>query len=570
MGSHQSKDSSNGEKRRRRKINTLTNTTSTSSTSLHLKKVLTSSISTPAYQQQSIDFINEETNDTNKPKYSPFYKRSNSPSPPQQQQQSTASHPVNPVRHQVVLSDQVTPLSSLASVSRHLRRSNSKNDTNNNRRNDHPTDKQSNRRFSIHRQKSGVQLKQQDYDATSAISGMTSEDDDIRSNPSLSRSGIYASSIGSSNSMHPTPTQAHLLTRRLSTSNDNKDPSIHNKYGTTNTRSTRHGNPIVFDTSLNMTDPTTSHSSSDQQQQQTLDRMYDYGHEKEYNRQMRQHYVLKQVFGKNIIPELDPPPRQILDSACGIGLWTWETSQQYRNSDVVGIDINLPDQHSGPWVTSSSSSSSMSPSNNNNKNIIFMYGDILKPLPFEDNHFDFIHQREAALFIPSDHWGKLLNEFHRILKVGGMIQLVEQDIVFKNPGPVLAMINEWYRIAADGLGVQTDYNQVMEQKLLSAGFDQVNVMVYDIPIGEWSNDPVKKQHGFLYKEQIKALFKSVQRYWLAETGITQHEYNRICSEAMDEFEDYNSSVTWKIYTAKKPPTSLDTPPTSGKQNKSWS
>jgi hypothetical protein len=70
----------------------------------------------------------------------------------------------------------------------------------------------------------------------------------------------------------------------------------------------------------------------------------------------------------------------------------------------------------------------------------------------------------------------------------------ETDIVFKNPGPVLAMINEWYRIAADGLGVQTDFNQVMEQKLLSAGFDQVKVLVYDIPIGEWSNDPGKPEN----------------------------------------------------------------------------
>jgi hypothetical protein len=63
------------------------------------------------------------------------------------------------------------------------------------------------------------------------------------------------------------------------------------------------------------------------------------------------------------------------------------------------------------------------------------------------------------------------------------------DIRFKNAGPVLTMINDWYRIAADGLGVRTSFIHLLEERLIAAGFDQVQVSDYDIPIGEWSDDP---------------------------------------------------------------------------------
>lgn len=320
MGAHQSRDSGNGDKRRRRKINTtasLTNTTNLSTTSksaasLPLKKGMTSSISTPAshqqYQQeeQSGDVYDEEPSNISKPKYSPFYKRSTLT--PHQQAQPVGSIPVSPVRHQVVLSDQVMPLSSLASISRHLRRSNStksKDDTKQ-RRSDSSNDKQSNRgrnssgssgsnnnnshsdkinrRFSLHRQKSGPlrqQRQQQDYDAISAISGMTSEDDESRTNPSSSRSAIYASSVGSSSSMHLSSTHAQFLNRRLSINNDKDSPP--HKYGSN--RSGKSGNQIVFATSLNATDPDEQQRQQQQERpSQQSDGIYDYGHEKEYNR----------------------------------------------------------------------------------------------------------------------------------------------------------------------------------------------------------------------------------------------------------------------------------------------
>lgn len=62
---------------------------------------------------------------------------------------------------------------------------------------------------------------------------------------------------------------------------------------------------------------------------------------------------------------------------------------------------------------------------------------------------------------------------------------------------------------------------------------------------------VQRQYGFLYKEQMKSLFKSMKRWWLSELQVSEVEYDRVCLAALDEFEDYRCIAKWKIITAKK-------------------
>jgi hypothetical protein len=67
---------------------------------------------------------------------------------------------------------------------------------------------------------------------------------------------------------------------------------------------------------------------------------------------------------------------------------------------------------------------------------------------------------------------------------------------------------------------------------------------------------VQKQYGYLYKEQMRALFKSMKRWWCSEIKVSQQEYDRVCAEALEEFEEFHSSAHWKIFTAIKPTTTI--------------
>ncbi|KAI8365138.1 S-adenosyl-L-methionine-dependent methyltransferase [Blakeslea trispora] len=274
--------------------------------------------------------------------------------------------------------------------------------------------------------------------------------------------------------------------------------------------------------------------------------LYEFGTEKERDRQTRQHYLLKQVLKGNMHVQLNEPTR-ILDSACGVGLWTLEIAHDYPKCQVVGIDVVPPSEKEG-WSLSAKSKNEA-----DNSNLTFQYVDILQPsLAFPDNHFDFVYQRDVATVLPFALWSNLIAEFFRTTKPGGQIQLVEYDMLFKHPGPVLTQMNEWYRLAASLLGVDPDYNSHLSRFLEDAGYVDVRVQVVKIAIGEWPDDEMDKQYGFLYKEQMKSLFKSMKRWWCVEVKLAEDKYDRICAEALEEFEQFKSTVEWKIFTARKP------------------
>ncbi|KAG1094430.1 hypothetical protein G6F42_018755 [Rhizopus arrhizus] len=238
------------------------------------------------------------------------------------------------------------------------------------------------------------------------------------------------------------------------------------------------------------------------------------------------------------------------------GLWSLEIAHDYPFCQVIGIDVVPPSEKEG-WnlatVSSLNTSSSLSAGQlKKENNVKFQYGDILQTLMFPDNHFDLVYQRDVATVLPFKLWPNLISEFFRVTKPGGQIQLVEYDLLFKSPGPVLTQVNEWYRSAAATIGVNPDYTHYITEYMENAGFIDVQVQVYDIPIGEWPETDLERQHGYLYKEQMRALFKSMKRWWCSEIKVSQQEYDQVCAEALEEFEEFQSSARWKIFTARKP------------------
>lgn len=62
----------------------------------------------------------------------------------------------------------------------------------------------------------------------------------------------------------------------------------------------------------------------------------------------------------------------------------------------------------------------------------------------------------------------------------------------------------------------------------------------------------QKEFGFLYREHQKTLFKSMKKWWLEEIHVSSEDYDRVCQEALKEFDEYRSFVRWRVFTARKP------------------
>ncbi|KAL0569499.1 hypothetical protein V5O48_012467 [Marasmius crinis-equi] len=112
-------------------------------------------------------------------------------------------------------------------------------------------------------------------------------------------------------------------------------------------------------------------------------------------------------------------PSRCLDLGCGTGTWIIDTAKEWPECDFVGFDlvnIQLPKEMLDSSVSN---------------RIQWVYGNFLTTkLPFEDDEFDHVHVQSIASGVPENKWDVLFEEINRVIRPGGSIEFVEDDILF--------------------------------------------------------------------------------------------------------------------------------------------
>jgi ubiquinone/menaquinone biosynthesis C-methylase UbiE len=91
----------------------------------------------------------------------------------------------------------------------------------------------------------------------------------------------------------------------------------------------------------------------------------------------------------------------------------------YPEYDVIGLDMV-----------------DMFPTTIRPKNVRFDLLNVLNGLPYEDNSFDMIHMRLMIVALRANEWEQVLTEIRRVLKPGGLLQLVESDLTVSSNGNI--------------------------------------------------------------------------------------------------------------------------------------
>lgn len=146
-------------------------------------------------------------------------------------------------------------------------------------------------------------------------------------------------------------------------------------------------------------------------------------HESELIRLIRQARFMTNAQG-GLLPERKIlPASRVIDLACGPGDWALDLASEGRleGIEVIGMDIS---KLMIDYARAQASAAQL-------ENARFLVGDILKPLPFPDNHFDIINARFLS-FMPNTAWHQLLQECYRVLKPGGLIRLTESEATISN------------------------------------------------------------------------------------------------------------------------------------------
>jgi ubiquinone/menaquinone biosynthesis C-methylase UbiE len=136
-----------------------------------------------------------------------------------------------------------------------------------------------------------------------------------------------------------------------------------------------------------------------------------------------------------VLPEQADPSlfKHILDVGCGTGGWLIEVAQTYPTiPSLVGVDVN---KHVLAYAQKQAKAAHVS------DRVRFQEMDALLALKFHDGYFDLVNQRFGASYIRTWEWSKLLSEYRRITRPGGVIRITELNTVTTGSPALLRLVN---------------------------------------------------------------------------------------------------------------------------------
>ncbi|KAF9647973.1 S-adenosyl-L-methionine-dependent methyltransferase [Thelephora ganbajun] len=230
----------------------------------------------------------------------------------------------------------------------------------------------------------------------------------------------------------------------------------------------------------------------------------------DYNRQLQDfdnwdHMVFVRMFGRLTVYDFPTPPEGVLDLGCGTGLWCIEAAKQWPRSTFVGVDIKKlqPDlARSGHMDLAS--------------RIKWVHANFLNALPFASNIFDFVRIRYIGLAVPEDKWQDLLEEVHRVLKPGGLVEITEDDLTFPcGPAPYPSLTDSNLLATTSSSDSTTGSSQTsLTTPVSTQPRDHMNLLIPSASIGD-----------------LEALSPSSPTQ--CESKISPRDHRRICESWKD-------------------------------------
>nr|BBH93666.1 hypothetical protein KTA_18650 [Thermogemmatispora argillosa] len=253
----------------------------------------------------------------------------------------------------------------------------------------------------------------------------------------------------------------------------------------------------------------------------------------EVNRLDFQHYVLRAALRGNYLAPIEQP-RRILDVGCGTGQWAFELAHQFPHAEVIGLDLEQVKASTPP------------------PNYRFVQGDLLQGLPFDNNSFDFVHQRLLVLAIPLAAWPGVVQELARVTSPGGWVELLETGTALQDYLPSGPATQEFYRLGAQlaalrGLDTEGAVMRSLAHYLEEAGLVNVHYQSLAIPLGEWGG-----RLGSLMALDVREVWKAISAPIAARFGKSEQEVLALIEQANREWNEFQTSCHFAVAYGQKP------------------
>ena len=222
--------------------------------------------------------------------------------------------------------------------------------------------------------------------------------------------------------------------------------------------------------------------------------------------------------GSSYTSEIDA----ILDMACGAGGWVLQMAEKYPETEVMGVDLSIR------MLTYARAQALVF----GLPNAHFRLMDILQPLDFLDNSFDFVNARFLVGVVPPAAWPALLRECWRITRPGGLIRLTEAEYGISN-SYAWEQLSELVTRALHKVGRSFSpdgqhfgITPMLGRFLRDANYKNIQKVAYliDYSAGAEEHDP-------LY-EEFRITLRQMQPFLIKVGLTTQEEGDRLYQQAL--------------------------------------
>jgi len=242
-----------------------------------------------------------------------------------------------------------------------------------------------------------------------------------------------------------------------------------------------------------------------------------------------------------VLPEqLDPANFQrVLDVGCGSGDWLIQAAKTYPSmSLLVGVDISSKIME---YAQAQAEAQGVS------DRVQFRTMDALRMLEFPTDFFDLVNQRFGASYLRKWDWPKLLSEFQRVTRPGGVIRVTEGDMALESPSPALTrlfeiMLDAFYQaghlFTPGSKGVTGDLAPLLRQD----GLEQVQTHTYT------PEYRVGTPEGQRFYEDMRLLFRTMAPFLRKWTRVPD-DYETIYQQALSEMQQPDFVARGNMLTA---------------------
>jgi len=242
-----------------------------------------------------------------------------------------------------------------------------------------------------------------------------------------------------------------------------------------------------------------------------------------------------------VLPEQPDPARfqRVLDVGCGTGGWLIEAAKAYPSmSLLIGVDASgrLLD-----YARAQAEALQVS------DRVEFHVMDALRMLEFPTDFFDLVNMRFGMSFLRTWDWPKLLQEFQRVTRPGGIVRVTEPEMLSESNSPahmrlqqlnVQAAHQAGLSFAPDGKGVLSEVPRLLRQH----GLEQVQTRAYILEYRSGTPE------GQLFVEDSTRVFRTVLPF-LRKWIHVPDDYEAIYQQMLAEIHQPDFVATWKMVTA---------------------